>query len=100
MRFLTSAADAAAVAHARLTLVTEEGDALARLDQSDQFVELSKRSLRLHVLVVDAPECVEVASARCRAARLRRAELLQVNISDSVLVERSGKLAFRKTGPA
>ena len=50
------------------------------------------------MLGVDAPERVELAGARGLAAVIRRAELLQMQIGNAVLVEDGGKLALGEPG--
>ena len=52
------------------------------------------------MLVVDTPERVSVAATRRGASFRRRAELLQVDIADAVLVERRRELALGKAWPA
>jgi len=55
---------------------------------------------RLDVLVVNAPERINVAAPRSRAAFGWCAEFLQMDVADSGVIERSSKLALGKTRPA
>ena len=100
MRFFTSAAMRLRWHSLRIALVAQQTDALARFDQRQQFAERVLRLRRLDVLVVDAPERVEVAGTRRLPAFRRRAELLQMQIGDAGFVERSGELALGKARPA
>ncbi len=100
MCFLTLRHDAAAVAGLRIAAVAQQRDALARLDQRQQFIERVLRLARLDVLVVDAPERGEVAGTRGGAACRRRSQFLQMDVGNAGVIERRRELALGETRPA
>src|SRR6185312_14159817 len=92
--------DLAAVACLRVAAIAEKRDALAGLDQRDKLAEFGLRLMFLNVRVVDAHQRVPVAHARGLTSLGRRAELLQMHVTDAGLVEAGRKLALGEPGTA
>src|SRR5215510_11923252 len=92
--------DSASVTCFRVTTIAEQGDAFAGFDQRDQLFKLRLCVRRLDVLVVNAPQRIDVAIARCGASFRRCAELLQMDVGYPGVVKRSSELTPGKTGPA
>src|SRR5262245_31152168 len=83
--------DAAPVAAILVALEAEQADGLTRFHDRDELVHRLDCVRRFQVPGVDLPQRVELARSRRLAAVLRRAELLQVQIGDALLVERGGE---------
>src|SRR5262245_16069139 len=92
--------DPLAMAMADIALEAEEAGPCAALDQSDKFRHFLLRFGCPELLLVDLPQRLEVAGPCCRAAFRRRAELLQMQIADTVLVEARRKLPLGEAGLA
>src|SRR5262249_52426905 len=75
--------DSASVTCFRITTIAEQGDASAGLDQRKQLFKLRLCFRRLDVLVVNAPERIDVAAARRGAPFRRCAEFLQMDVAYS-----------------
>ena len=83
-----------------LTNMAKHGGLPWDCEGRDQLGKLALRLRGLDVPVVDLPRRVVVALVRRLAAFGRRAELLQMDVGDAGLVERSGELPLGKSGAA
>ena len=94
-----------AVAMGRVALVAQQAERPARscersFGERCEFIELVLRLGRREMALEDAQHCIRVSTARGEPAFFRSAELLQMHIADTVLIEPSRELAFRKPRPA
>ncbi len=92
--------DAHAMTFVRVALVAQEAQAALRKKQPLQLIELLACAGRLDVLPVDSPELLEIARACGLGAFGGRAELLEMQVLDALLIEAGRQHLLGESGAA
>ena len=94
-----------AMAMGRVALVAEQAQRPVRsreggFCQCGQLIEFVLRLRHLQVTLENPQHLVSMTAASRQSPFFRGAKLLQMHVADAALVESSGELAFRESGPS